>query len=603
MVDGWSVGSNIVQTIAYLGELPLLWLFLYLFAWSDPEHAREAGFGRRTFWLLVVGGVVGIFGDLPFLAIGHDVLAISVAGGIIPLVLTGLFLRRLTAGGTPAPWRLVGLLAAETSAALVASILLPNLLATVVVVAVAAVFTGLGILLVRSRPTPPVAGDWMFAAALGLASGAIAVTFLATESLPGLGIVSAFPYYLLAPLGVGVLAVPIVERLRLPSMSALPLAYASTTLGVLIGADVLRQPPLYTGGAPAIYVIGGAGALDLLYLSGVMAVVAAWAFDWAVHRRTRVPAPSVAVPPPTPETLLRNSVQLSLDGDSAGAVRLAGEAADSALERTRRLLAAPEVPGGHPWAGLGVPPWVDLDHRNLRALVISRERRPRDAARAWWTARWLVRVARDLSRPRFATPSRRFFAGLVDFLLIAAPATVLWISIVVLTRGPVTAVLTGVPLNAAAIGYAAWGFAYFVVAEHWYGTTLGKRLFRLAVTDRSLRRPSVVPALLRNAPKLIPLTVVGVVGAELAVLAIRGIAGLGLTATATLLPEVTVVAAIVLLLTLGVGIPTAAGAFGMSFSPENQRLGDLLAGTWVVNDRPTGAVPPGASAPAVPQSG
>jgi uncharacterized membrane protein/uncharacterized RDD family membrane protein YckC len=602
VVDGWLVGSNVVQTIAFLAELPLLWLFLYLFAWTDPERARDAGFGRRTFWLLVVGGILGYLGDLPFFAIGHDVLAISVGGGIIPLVLSGLFLRRLSAGRTPAQWRFLGLLVGETAAALLAAIFLSNLLATILVVGLAVVATALAVVLVARELAPVPKADWVLASALALASGGIAVTFLATESLPGLGIVSAFPYYLLAPLGIGVVAVAVVDHLKLPPMWALPLAYASTTLGVLIGADVLRQPPLYAGGVPAIYVIGGAGPGDLLYLSGLMAVVGAWAFDRFTHRGLARSSPAASAPPPTPESLLRNSVQLSLDGDSAGAVRLAGAAADEALDRTRRLLGAPPPSTGALWGGLSVPPWVDLDHRNLRALVVSKERRPRDAARAWWTARWLVRLSRELGRPRFATPGRRFLAGLVDFLLIAVPATVAWISIVLLTGGPVTDVLTGVPLNAAAIGYAAWGFGYFVLAEHWFGTTVGKRLFHLAVTDRSLRRPAAIPALLRNTPKLIPLTVVGVVGAETVVVLLRGFSGLGLSTTSSLLPEVTVIAAIVLLLTLGVGIPTAAGAFGMSFSSENQRLGDLLAGTWVLNERPSSVVPPGASAPAVPRS-
>jgi uncharacterized RDD family membrane protein YckC len=603
VVDGWSVGSNVLGTIVFLAELPLLWLFLYLFAWNDPERAREAGFGRRTFWLLIVGGIVGYFADLPFLGIGRDVLAISVAGGIIPLVLSGLFLRRLSTGASLAQRRFVWLLVGETAVALLSVIFLPDAVATVAVVGSAAAAIIIAILLLDESRTRASSSDWVLAAALGLASGAIATTYLATQSVPGFGIVSAFPFYLLAPLGVGVLAVAIVERLRLPAMSALPLAYAATTLGVLIGADVLRQPPLYQLGTPAIYAIGGAGPADLLYLSGLFALVSAWGFDWAVHRKLGLPAPPTVAAPPTPEFLLRSAVQLSLDGDSVGSLQLSGEAADVALERTRRLLGSPTATSSSPWAGLPVPPWVDMDHRNLRALVTSRERRPRDAARAWWTARWLVRTARDLAAPRFATPGRRFLAGLVDFLLFALPATVAWVAIVLLTRGPASAVLGGVPLNAAAIGYASWGFVYFVVAEHAYGTTVGKRLLKIAVTDRSLRRPSIVPSLLRNAPKLIPLTVVGVVGAQVVVLALRGLDALGRSSSAAFLPEVTVLASIALLVTLGVGIPTAAGAFGMSLTPEHQRLGDVLAGTWVVNEPPTSVAPPVPVAPAAPRSG
>ncbi|MCI4356514.1 MAG: RDD family protein [Thermoplasmata archaeon] len=595
MVDGGSVVWNIAQTVAFLAATPLLWLFLYLFTWEDSGRAKAAGFGRSTFWLLVVGGILGILGDIPILPIGRFVLGISVAGGLIPLVLSTIFLVRLSADSRQSHLPFAGLIAAETAAALVAVVVLPGLFAPFAVLVCALVASAVAI----NRFAPPVAPA--LGAAFALISAAIVVTFLATSSEVGYGIVSEFPFYLFAPVGVGVVAVAVIEALHLPSFSAFPLAYSTATIGVLIGADVLRQPPLYGPGVGQFFVIGGAGPTDLLYLSGLVAVVAAWGFDRVLHRPTSRPvpeAPTLAVP----EVLLRSAVTVALSGDPATATRLAGEAADVAVARARLLTGAPPSPPDRPWSGLPVPTWVDLDHRNLRALVTSRERRPRDAPRAWWTARWLVRVARDISRKRFARPSLRLTAGSVDAAVLLVPAFALWLAIDLGSTGSATALITSAWFNAAAVGYAAWGLVYFVVAEAAFGTTLGKRWLGLVVTDRALRRPAPIPALLRNLPKLVPLFVIGIVGADLTFLALRG--GADLTVgPAGIVPFLTAVVALLVVLVLGVSIPTAAGGLAISWSAESQRIGDVLAGTWVVTAQPLTTPPPGASAPAALRAG
>ncbi|HEV8049632.1 MAG TPA: RDD family protein [Thermoplasmata archaeon] len=599
MIHPGLITANIVEEVAFLAATPVLWLFLYLLAWVDPERARAAGFGRTTFWLLVGGGVVGLLGELPILPIGPYVLGINVAGGIIPLVLSGLFLARLAPNGGSSARLFVLLLALETAIALVGVIVLPSLGVPVVLAATVALAI-VGYLVLPKGPT-----GRFYAAALALVSGAIAVTFLSTQSEPGYGITSQFPFYFFAPIGVGVLSVALAEVLRLDGGgpvgrgAGLPLAYATTTLGVLVGADVLRQPPLYGSGSGGFYVIGGAGPLDLLYLSGLIAVASAWTLERLLHGRWPAAPSDTPTVVRTPEDVLRNSLDIAMGGDPAAAVRLAGEAADSSVDRARLLLEAPPAPPETPWAGLPVPAWVDLDHRNLRALVNSPERRPRDAARAWWTARWLVRLGGEIGRRRFARAGARFVAGTVDVLALAVPAILVWVLLVVTSKGSGTALLNGAAYNAAAVGYAAWAFVYFVVAEAWFGTTLGKRLVGLAVTDRSLRRPAVIPAMLRNAPKLLPLIVVGVVGADLVYVALRGAAALGVAGT-SYFPDLAVVTALTFLVLIGVGIPTAAGALTMSMTSERQRLGDLLAGTWVVTARrPTTAVPPGAGAPSV----
>jgi uncharacterized RDD family membrane protein YckC/uncharacterized membrane protein len=597
MIHPGLITTNIVEEVAFLAATPLLWLFLYLFAWVDKDRARAAGFGRMTFWLLVGGGVLGLLGELPILPIGQYILGINIAGGVIPLVLSGLFVARLAPNGAPSARTFLVLLSVETAVALLASIFVPSLSWFVVLdAAVAVALLGIAFL----RDTAP---GKVFASTLALVSGTIVITFLATQSEPGFGITSQFPFYLLAPIGVGVAAVAVAERLHLDAMAGLPLAYASATIGVLIGADVLRQPPLYGPGAGAFYVIGGAGPEDLLYLSGLIAVAAAWAFARAVQASRPILQRGAPAGARSPEDLLRNSLNVALAGDPALAVRLAGEAAESGVGRARLLLGAPPPPPDAPWSGLRVPAWIELDHRNLRALVDSPERRPRDAARAWWTARWLVRLGREVSMSRFARAGPRFAASTLDVVVLTTPAAVVWVLLVLATHGSAASLLDGAAYNAAAIGFAAWAYVYFVVAETWFGTTLGKRVFGLAVTDRSLHRPTVVPAMLRNAPKLLPLVVVGEAGADLVFLLLRGTASLGFTGS-PLIPDLALVSIFAFLLVLGVGLPTAAGALTMSLTAERQRVGDLLAGTWVVTARPPAtAVAPGAAAiPGVPRS-
>jgi len=81
--------------------------------------------------------------------------------------------------------------------------------------------------------------------------------------------------------GVGIsvptLAPPLLAAgvaLLLSRRFAAPLAYIGGSLGVLIGADLLNLGSLQSLGAP-VASIGGAGAFDGIFLTGVIAVLLA----------------------------------------------------------------------------------------------------------------------------------------------------------------------------------------------------------------------------------------------------------------------------------------------------------------------------------------
>ena len=91
------------------------------------------------------------------------------------------------------------------------------------------------------------------------------VSRLVSRPVKGLGI--GMPI-LFAPLAAATMAYVLARE------SAAPLAYIGGTLGVLIGADLLRFKDIRKLGAP-FASIGGAGSFDGIFVSGLLAVILA----------------------------------------------------------------------------------------------------------------------------------------------------------------------------------------------------------------------------------------------------------------------------------------------------------------------------------------
>lgn len=91
------------------------------------------------------------------------------------------------------------------------------------------------------------------------------VSYFFSRPIHGLGI--GMPI-LIAPLSAALIAV-----LLNPDASP-PLAYISGTMGVLIGADLLRLKDIRKMGAP-FAAIGGAGTFDGIFVTGIVAVLLA----------------------------------------------------------------------------------------------------------------------------------------------------------------------------------------------------------------------------------------------------------------------------------------------------------------------------------------
>ena len=117
---------------------------------------------------------------------------------------------------------------------------------------------------------------------------AFSIYLLTHRTLPGgevilaIGLQSLVCYFMSRPipgLGVGmpVLVAPITAALIAVTMNpgqSAPLAYVCGTLGVLIGADLMRLKDIRRLGTP-LASIGGAGTFDGVFITGIVAVLLA----------------------------------------------------------------------------------------------------------------------------------------------------------------------------------------------------------------------------------------------------------------------------------------------------------------------------------------
>jgi uncharacterized membrane protein/uncharacterized RDD family membrane protein YckC len=600
-----------------------LWAFLFLLAWGNGPFGESVGFGRSAFWLLLPGALLATFALLPFAPVSNDWVAVSFGGALFPLFVGARAFGRAAPPLGRSLFRFLAFVSVEGAVLLllvlpvggpvvrvVAAWGLASDAALVVVVLLASVLwtaLALALFLPRARSSSSseaaaVRSGRAIALTLSLTTGVLASTFAASSAVPGVGIVEPFPLFLLPPLAAGFGAALLASRC-FPGEEALslPVAYFATTFGVLLGADLLRQPPLYGSGPAGLYTIGGAGVLDLVYLSGLLALAAAYlghrALGHPVSTGVGQPIPSA----PTPVGRLGQAFRAGVLGQLNDSLGASARSAREAAGQARRLLEVPDAPADRPWQGLPVPGWVVSDQANLDAVAREGTSDGREGFRGWLTARWLVYLARDLSGRRFGSVRARTAAYLIDLALVTGPAAVVWAVVAFVTPGDLGDLLTSVPFNATIYGFVAVAFLYAVVAETVTGTSPGKRVLGLVVRDRKLRSPGFMAVLVRNVSLLPALTVIGIGGALAVAFALKsGPLGSVTVAGIPISGGLLVTVGVVVFVVGGVGLFGALGMLVIVSTSERQRLGDLLAGTWVVR-APSGPSPAtGASLPVPP---
>lgn len=616
VVDPIQLSGDIVAGTVSIALPGALWAALFLVAWEHESFGESIGFGRRSFWLLLPGALLGSFGLLPLGPVSTDWVAVSFAGALFPLLVGLLAFGRVAPPRSRSLARYLVLLAFQGGILFVLVLpatrgLSPTLGMPlgltdyvgndlVVVLAATAFAIGVGGMAIASANALARRVAFLFA----LTSAVLVLTFIGAAAVPGVGITESFPFYLVPPVAAGFIAAALASRV-FPGEEgfAIPTAFLGSTFGVLLGADLLRQPPLYGTGPSGLYTIGGAGILDLVYLSGLLAFTAAYLGHRAAGRPLSPVGPAFAARTPAPTTQLLRAFRDGLDGRLPDSLVGSASASRVAAEQTRQMLGLPPGAADRPWQDLPVPGWLVADQANLDAVARAGTGDGREGFRSWLTARWLVLIARDIGARRFASLGSRTAAFLIDLALVTLPAIAIWVVILRTMSGGLSDALLNVGFNASIFGFVAWAFLYFVLAETFAGTTLGKRLLGLEVRERALAVPSGLAVLVRNSTVLPLLSVVGIGVAIALAFGVKTGASSSLTLGGIALPAGLLALVGVLTFVVGGVALLGGGAIALiAATSERQRLGDLWAGTWVVRrllTPPTGATaPPGAAPPA-----
>ena len=572
MVAPLTLLFDVTATVGYFLLLPGLLAVLYLVAWKEIRGGERFGISRDTFWVLVLGGGVGTLGNLPVFYWGGSVMAVNVGGALIPVALSLIILLRFVRPISPST--LLGTVALWAGASFVAVFLFirgapwyAGLLAIVAGMAFVPLWPG-------ARASPLSALRRAIDVYAILAATTIS-TFLTTYVVLSVGIVSPFPFLLLPPL-IGA-ALSVIALRGHPSAAGL--AYATSTLGGLMGADVLHQPGLYVPTAGAFLgAIGGAGLEDLVYLTGLLSLSMAL----LILLPFRGARPEVA---PEPVTPTRPGMRAALtfyrhrQYDRVPPAVMEGLRAEA--QETRRVLEYGDAPrlvlGPTTFAGFRFNPLVMADEERLAYMARQATSDRTTAWRALATGYFLERALAEAARFRLAGPIERGRAFLIDVAVTLGPAALLLLALYHWWQIPdwTTALYASPPYEAALFGAAGYPMLFFAISEWLFATTPGKWWVGLEVRGRALERPGLLEALGRNIPKLLPTTSLAfAIGLAIPF----GLAG-GLEAWS--LAIAFVLGGIGSVLMLG-----WIGAITMTANPRRRRLGDLMVGTQVLRVTP-----------------
>ncbi len=235
------------------------------------------------------------------------------------------------------------------------------------------------------------------------------VTWKIVEFHPSAGIVSRYPYFFL-PIVIA-LVYALIVSIRRP-VTAIPIAYASGTIGALVGADLLHLPEIrahfMSSTERTIISIGGAGVFDMVFLAGTVAMALLLGIVTLLGARGKVavqptiPYPSVAyrihdsqrawasyLKIPTPNVMDRAVAGLALsdialrEGDYGRSVRMSWLAVDSITKSD----------GVRAYMGGGIPGGLHEDVARLAARYQTSRTGPlglRDAGEANAAARYIL---------------------------------------------------------------------------------------------------------------------------------------------------------------------------------------------------------------------
>ena len=494
----------------------LLFAAVYIYYKEFPGFLEACGMTAKEVGLLLIGSVVGLLGEVPVVIWGKSVIAINVGGALIPIVLSAYLLRKkiLASHRAAAAWYAViaafavlfayslisGFFLRHSASLFIAvnnfaaHITVPYLFIFAIIILDAVI--GVSLLY---PPKRGYARDFLLLL-IGVEVISL-ITWWVSYIIPDLGIASDFPFYIL-PGGFAALMAVVIYFGDIAK--AAPFAYISATLGTLIGADISRIPILFREMGTFAGSIGGAGPLDMVFLSGLIAISLTFLF---APRRLRALAREkswMKLSERKKESLMESADAALDEKRFADAVHLTVDAVNEKITALGKRTGA---------AGdtqtiiekLGVHPYKAGDYRMLSGLSAQNDFPEDGARRAVKAAKLLIQELERVENRLYATTLQRVSAFLIDAMILMAvilPPVIIGISNY--NNFSVKGVISIDP-RFIAILMLAWSsqLIYFTVCEWLWGQSLGKRILKIMVVSEEQTRCGFVQIFTRNVLRFI----------------------------------------------------------------------------------------------------
>ncbi len=322
-----------------------------------------------------------------------------------------------------------------------------------------------------------------------------AIAFYVTRIEPGLGIVAEFPYYLFPPLSSILIVFILYFGLKRKDTYLIPYAYTISVLGTLIGADLVRIPKLLQIGL--LGSVGGAGAMDLVYLSGLIASVPLIFIYYRFHPRS-LPTDLVDR---AKETLNQGRYSESRKHIIQG-VQKEIQKAHKMLLRSPRFLNDPRNDTGVLYQ-IGIGHAAVKDYLTLANTSLGSD--PREAKKDYLTGKLLRDSIRKKLNKLYTSLSRRFLAYLLDLMFLLIP--LVFLLYYLFQTGVISFQVSGPQrgLQGRTIFLAITSlvtsiqFIYFTLSEWYFGTTAGKAVLGLKVLNDEMEEITFLQSAARNS--------------------------------------------------------------------------------------------------------
>jgi len=497
-----------------------------------PSSVKRAGLHQHEAIFLAVGGFAGLLFNIPVILVNDSLLAINIGGVLVPVFISFYLLSRrfgyaclIFSISVICAFTLLFTYDVTYSISLAGSYPVFSLAFILIVVPVS-----LLVLFFRYEKKVCIALS-LFITIFAFTAYTV---FYTTSFDPSIGITSDLPYFLIPLFLPGLLALVFFHR-DIGIASAI--AYPGASFGVLVGADLVRIPILVTR-HNIIGAIGGAGGLDLIYLSGVISISIVILYSHFQREKKSVGLSRYRYHLQMSKEKMRRAIYAVRSGKYDDAIHLAIGSVEERVLAYRSLL---KIEGEIHMCiyAMNISDPLKYDYWLMHTLRDKKDKE--SAVRAIITASVLNRaiLREESTRKRVASIPERVLALIIDTMIILS--IVIPLGIYVLSRYEYSflTMLMDIqsPVPTAYILLATSFFiVYNFVFEGLWGQTPGKWLTGLKVIRDDGEDVSIIDSLIRNVIRAVDFLPLGY----------------------------------------------AVGGLSMYYTPSRQRLGDILARTIVV---------------------